>query len=470
MRIALSRYPYVLLTALAVATGGLVGWRPSLGLGACVALLTVGALALPLGRPVVTAAAVLLSVGSAASLLLPDFAGMQVTSWVFLFLAATGLAARSFQSQSWRQHFTGTEWGSLLLLTAGLAAVGSAADSASSIAGALTIAQHICILVAIASMPPRLQSVRWVLGGLFGGMLVQVAVGLAELAIGRTLFYSMWKPIEAATWGGIMRIASTPADPNYFALGLVSTLGLIAVIRVTWTRVPRGILLSGAALWLVMIAFTFSRAGYAGLLLTTALTIAGFGGRKRWVLLGTVAILAASAWFLFPEALAPFTGRFRSIATSGDASIIMRVSAQRAAIQAFLDHPVLGIGLGQFVHAGPEYLYALSGIAITEVNTLNSYLLVASETGIVGLLGLLVALGWTLFKLRSTAIRLRGSSAREDRAIAAVSKYLALCLVVWSLVSLTLDGIHSPIQWVFLGLGALIARYQPQNRAVEIRP
>jgi O-antigen ligase len=451
--------PYASGTILAIGIGGSVAWRPAAGFGFCLLMLSVGALVIPSGRPVITAFVVALVVGSAGSHLLPTVAGVEVTSWIFLLLAATGLMARSIGARKWRSRLSVAELGSLVLVVAGLAAALGAANTSGSVAGALTMGQHVCILIAIVSMPARMRNVRWVLAGLLVGVLFQVVVGLVELGMGQTIYYSLWKPLEAATWRGFLRVASTPADPNYFALGLVSTIPLVIAARTFWPRVPRFAVYAGVSLWLVMIASTFSRAGYAGLLAAGALGILFTRGHRRWVIAGTVLLAAAAAWFLFPEAIAPFTGRFASIGANGDASILMRAAAQRAAAQAFVDHPLFGIGLGQFVsQLGPQYLYAVSGLVVSEINVLNSYLLIACETGIIGLGGFLVAVGWTLRKLRRTAGMLRDAAALEDRMLGTLARHLWASLIVWSLVSLTLDSVHSPIQWALLGLGALIYR------------
>lgn len=431
-------------------------------------------------RAVLTAATIAVVVAAGASQLVPVVLHRNLTSWIFLGLAGAGLWIRVRQQvSSSRAHSllavpTTVEWGVLLLLAGGLGAVAFNGTQAAN--GLLRMIQHATILVAVTSLPPTWRSMRLVLAGLLAGVGVQVSVALLELLIGRTFLYSLWKPLEAATWNGFQRIASTPADPNYLALGLVSTIPLVIVASRIWPTL--GIKVVGAltAAWLLSIAFTFSRAGYLTLALMApiALSITGNWRRARSnleraarrsllrpgvPLLTLLALLGVLTIVVMPGGpVAAFFTRLGSLTSlGGDASLNVRLAAQLAAVMVFFDHPLFGIGYDRFVEVGAAYFNAISGQAWHEINVLNSFLLVASEGGVLALAGFI---GATVAAVRAL---IRGAhkastGSRPVRAEVVALQALAVGLVAWSVMSLTLDAVHSPIQWVFLGLGGLVAR------------
>lgn len=446
LRLALLAIP------LAIAAGASFWLGPMIPVAAVAAGLCGLALAVERLRAPLAAAALAGSVASSAALLVPTVGGIEATSFVFVGLAAVGIAARLARStRGWRE-FTGAEWLTLLLVVAGLPAILLDAGGNEAVPGVLRMAQHAAMLAAIVSLAPTPRSVRIVAAGLLMGMLVQVGVGIVELGSGGTIFYSLWKPIEASTWNGIVRVASTPADPNYFALGLVGTLPLVVAARALWPRLPVVAVAALAGTWLLLIAFTFSRAGYIGALVLGVLAFALARRRVRWMpVLAVVAVLALGSLAL-ADPLQAFAGRLATIGT-GDASMDMRLAAQRAAFEAFLDHPLFGIGFDRFVEVGPTYLYRLTGVSVAEVNVLNSYLLAAVEGGVLAGLAFVASLAWTIRRLLSLAPLKDGAAC-----VAPLGHSLALGLAAFSVISLTLDGIHSPVQWALLGLAGLVIR------------
>lgn len=441
--------------------------------------------------PLVTGATIAWSVGSGAAHLIPTLGGIELTTWLFLVLALGGLLARASTGRVGLRlglRLTGAEWGALTLLLVGVAGVILGPAGGSGIPGLRRMAQHVFVLAAVASLAPSWRSVRLVSAGLICGMSVQVAVGVAELARGATFFYSLWKPLDQATWQGFPRIASTPADPNYFAIGLVATLPLALALRALWPTIPSVIRYGAVMAWLLLLWLTYSRAGYIGLLVLLALRLAtggrsglrfllvrarslrltppGIGRRSAAMVLISIPLVAAFSAY----GLAPVVGRLVTIGNpTGDASLVMRLSALRAALDVFLDHPALGIGFDRFVEIGPTYLYAIRGVPVPSLNVLDSYLLVACEAGAVGLAGFLFATGWSIHRLLTTSKRLAQAQTPERMEMSRILRTLALGLIAWSVVSLSLDGIHSPTQWVLLGLAALAARCDGEGRSQMLK-
>jgi O-antigen ligase len=423
--------------------------------------------------------AVAISIGSGASRAIPVAFDAEITSWLFLLLACAGIARRLHKRSNWRSTISIAEWGCILLLAGGTLAV--LANGAPAIPGLLRMVQHVTILVAVASLPATWLTIRVVVTAVIAGVGLQVIVGLAELAAGRTFLYSLWKPIEAATWSGVVRVASTSADPNYFALNLVGTLPLVAALAVLWPRLPKSLALVGVAGWLLLLALTFSRAGYLVLLVLAALApivssrlrVSGWcaGGVRASlgrVSRGRAAGLLAAAVGTGAVAIASGMGtlllsRLATLAAgSADASLSVRTAAQHAALLVFTEHPIAGIGFDRFVHIGPEYLARVSPHQYQEVNALNSFLLAASEGGFLAAVGFAIATGWSIVWLIHLSVR----PPHKSRSVfpASTVAALALGLLAIALMSLTLDGIHAPLQWALLGIAVLCWRWEAAAR------
>lgn len=107
--------------------------------------------------------------------------------------------------------------------------------------------------------------------------------------------------------------------------------------------------------------------------------------------------------------LSPFLyTRFSALFNFDNLSLIRREELTGVAWQVFLAHPILGIGLNNFITQGASEL--LSGPSRFLQPVHNIFLLSLAETGLLGLLGLLGLIGypvWKLFNLRATNYELR---------------------------------------------------------------
>jgi O-antigen ligase len=317
----------------------------------------------------------------------------------------------------------------------------------------LRIGQHAVLMLAVSMLPPSRKSIHSVIAGLVVGITAQLLLGFYELASGATVFYSRWKPIEAATWNGMMRVASTPADPNYFALGLVAMLPLIVWAATCLDRRFRILLMALGVTCLALLMLTFSRAGYIGALLYLAILVWRSRASQRGRTAVGFALALGVGILLFGDVAQVLASRILTLAApSADASISVRVGAQLAALRVFIENPLTGIGFDRFVAVGPSYLFDVSGISMTEVNALNSYLLVAAEGGAAALIPYLGGITWAWYRLAVSP------SDGADPIFVGLRIAVADSLIVWSLVSLSLDGLHSPIQWILLGLASLVIR------------
>jgi O-antigen ligase len=185
---------------------------------------------------------------------------------------------------------------------------------------------------------------------------------------------------------------------NYLELALPVTIAAL------WGRVRPALLVAGAAIAVVVAAFTLS-SGFAGLLFGLFLLVA-WGWRERrgirtLLLAGLgVATVGAAAVLTFSSIAWPVAqGQDGDVRIGGRAYRLMdgaRPSLWRAAAETFRSHPLLGIGYGEhvsttsdpraFVYADRLDTVAARGpVAARKMEAHNAWLNVAGQAGVLGL-------------------------------------------------------------------------------------
>lgn len=180
-----------------------------------------------------------------------------------------------------------------------------------------------------------------------------------------------------------MRATSTSIDPNVLGglLMLISALTIPQLFR-GGSLTRRGLLLPVLAVLGWCLLLTLSRGSWVGLA-AALVFVATIKYRRMWLLL---IVLAAGVYFL-PEAEA-YVAHLISGVQLQDKAAAMRIGEYTDALKLIAQYPVFGIGFGQ------------SPTIDLYLGVSNVYLLIAEETGLVGLaayamaLGALVLTGW----------------------------------------------------------------------------
>jgi O-antigen ligase len=213
-----------------------------------------------------------------------------------------------------------------------------------------------------------------------------------------------------AVWNGIY------ANPNDLAAITLLVLGLTLAIATVNTQNPRvrRAAIAFVPVTVVILLLTQSRGTFIGLL-------AGFGPailsrvRRRPTLAGPVLIVVVLAAVLVPAAA---WHRFQGITKVTSSQTIGEAdkygsAAQRLAIlengwHIFMDHPLLGVGIGCYNQANARYA---PGLGRRDAH--NTYISLGAEMGIPGLLLWLGLVGSVLAQVR----RRRRSLEADDRTI-----------------------------------------------------
>lgn len=168
-------------------------------------------------------------------------------------------------------------------------------------------------------------------------------------------------------------------NPNDLALNMVAVLPLAVLLALRARTVTGRLIASGGALLMVgAVVASHSRSGFIGLAAMTLILLWQLG-RRRPALIGATALAAV---VLLPFAPSAYWERVASI-TDDDLDATGSREARRVllteAFAAFAEHPLTGLGAGQFVNYNPP------GRLETWRETHNVVLQVAAELGILGL-------------------------------------------------------------------------------------
>ena len=270
------------------------------------------------------------------------------------------------------------------------------------------------------------------------------------------------------------RLQGPIGDPNYFAQVLVVTVPLALLLGAgAATRARRFAATGCAALATAGIVLTSSRGAVVALAaVVLGLAVLGHIDRRHvFVLVLGLAISVA----LLPD----YRHRVSSLLTVGqasteagaaggaDQSLRARSTEMRAAFYAFNDHPVLGLGPGNF----PAYYQSYAAKAGGELHARvkfgpdkgstperqahNIFLSVAADLGAVGLsvfAAILAVAGTMLLASRRRLIK------AGDRGAAALAAGFFLALVGYVVCGLFLSLAYERYLWLLLALAVVAAR------------
>jgi O-antigen ligase len=263
------------------------------------------------------------------------------------------------------------------------------------------------VAVVLTVRTPR--DVRLILAALIVGPAVSVIAGLVTNG-----FDGAAAPtIDTATSVG-GRLVGGVGDPNFLAIAIVSAIVLATVLG-GFGRVPRAGLAVLMALLVVGLLATQSRGGLIAAVATVVAAVAFMTGQRGKVLLVAATVVAMGVLYLAVNP-APLD-RVSGATDEGNG----RAELWGVALDITADHPVGGVGLENFVVYAPRYVDRQGPLHFAELIAErphvvhNTYLEVAVETGIVGVL-LFGAVIVTCIRAAWTAARIFERSGRREMA------------------------------------------------------
>lgn len=302
------------------------------------------------------------------------------------------------------------------------------------------------------------QHVRWLTYAFVAGAVVSVVIGLVVNGL-----QSADSAIDSATQQG-GRLQGGAGDPNVLATGVVPAIALAAALivatRAATVRIALGlaIVVLGAGL-----AATESRGGLIAMVIALIAAVAVAKGRRGAIIvLAMVTFGGAAAWFVNTP-----SGWDRI--TSFDGGGNGRSDLWNVGWDMAKDHPLAGVGLGNYQDRAVEYVRRPREIQFVDIIAEkphvvhNTYLQLMAETGVIGLLLFLAVAGAALAASLRAA---RQYDARGDDGMATLARALFVAIVAVLGASIFLTNGHDSRLWLLFGLApALVALSRAQDRA-----
>jgi putative inorganic carbon (hco3(-)) transporter len=319
-----------------------------------------------------------------------------------------------------------------------------APDVARARARALTLALGLILVFVVYSAVRQPHHARWLVRGYVAGAVLSALVGFVSAA-----------PAE----GDAARLSGGIGDPNELALVLVPGLALAFFARPgARTSLERWLLCVGAGVIAISLLETGSRGGLVALGATFAAGLV-LGGRLRARVLGALLAFAAlgAAYFAI-AASAQVTGRITHFTSGGGSG---RTDLWAIAQNVASDHPLAGVGIGNFEAVERSYLSrttnlpAIDLILDQSLVVHNTYLELLAELGLVGLGCFLALLGASL-RLGWRAVRACAQSGQTDLELIGRGLMVGLCGMLAASVFLSAE--YEKQLWLLLGFAIALAR------------
>jgi hypothetical protein len=266
--------------------------------------------------------------------------------------------------------------------------------------------------------------------------------------------------------GRSRRAGGPVSEPNRFAQILVVLLPLVAWrLRHAGSVASRTMMAAAGVLVLAGVVFTDSRGGFI-----TVMLLAWGALRVGWLRLPHLAIGAIVVVIAVPIVAPRYVGRVASLwaapalagaRTGGaepDGAMRGRATEMLAAGQVFLDHPIVGVGPGQYMPMYSAEYHQRAGVKFRQLagqrRAHSLYLELAAESGMVGLVLFGLIVGSLLRGLRhagaavSPADRERADLAHACRLsllaylFTAIFLHLSYVRYFWLLVALASASLH----------------------------
>ena len=324
------------------------------------------------------------------------------------------------------------------------------------------------LMVMVALLVVDTDSLRLSLFGVVAGGAAMATLSVFQYLTGRfdQDFFGFATAPLANVVGEVdsNRIAGPIGDPNFFAQLLAVSAVLAAhLARHSRRRSHAVALWAASSICVAGVLFSFSRGGLFSLVVGFALmSLLEPVPLHRVVGVGVALLLVVV--FVVPDDLASRLGQLKElipgVKTSqnlvNDPALRGRQSEALVAVEQFTDHPLLGVGAGNYKVEYQRYAARLGIDQRGEDRSAHSlYLETAAEHGLVGLVVLFAVIGWAIGSLRSARRRL---VALGDRHGAAVLRATMLGLVTYLVGGLFLHSAFPLMLWMMLAIAIAAGR------------
>ena len=392
---------------------------------------------------------------------LANGAGIHLADILSLSLLGVLLARLARRQASFR-FFPNMTGPAILWLAASTFSLLAAQDPDASLLQLVHMGRLFLLYLLVANTIRSARDIQWLIAGLMGGLLIQALIGVLQAIVGHPLGLTFLGEISAIRQQQledslVYRIQGTIGHANGFAMYITSVAPF--ALAALFSRARRlykalaGIVLCAAVLALL---FSLSRSAWLNFLLVIAVVPALAIRRKRLGLVGAGLLAAVASAVVFLLLLAGPEFIVLRLTADDQGSATSRITLAQGALDILRDHPVLGIGLNNYPLVSPSYdpVDFLDQGKPPIVH--NAFLLIAAETGIVGLSAFLMLLA----SLVVSAWRIPGQENDDTFWIAGAGLFGAwVALIAHAMVDYDLLGSTQVFAqfWLLAGLCAAVA-------------
>ena len=326
-------------------------------------------------------------------------------------------------------------------------------------------------MVALLDRPVWLRRAVWTVV-LAGGALAIINVAQALTASYGSDFAGF--AIARSEGAGVFRVGG-PLDPNFFGQMLVATAILAVYLALsTRDRAARALALTMFAACVGATGLTGSRGtlvgAAAGLILILLLAPI-----PRTLVAASMALVVIAGLVFLPAGLkarvgvpteATFSAQVTTAKKGSEGAVRGRKVENIAALQMFEDHPLLGVGPGNYERNYLGYTQDVADADLTQRAAHSLYLGALAETGIVGT-GALLGVLWLALRAAWRGRRwLRGGDAL-------LAEGILVALASFLVASLFLHAAYPRYLWIMVGFGFVagqLARNEVGERETATRP
>ena len=252
----------------------------------------------------------------------------------------------------------------------------------------------------------RRRTLKIAIASLLLGSLLTTGVGLYEAATGDSFFQENYRyefrytprgaettGLMKTTYSGAARVQGLYSDAGYYAHALVIFIGLALPWAVYGRnrnlRILVAVLLSA---YIINLIGTGARTGWVALGCSMAVFLLFMKHRHKYTI-WAMSVITVIGIFL-ATTLIPHLPTFERLHLKGSLSWSWRLDTNLQGLEMIRDHPVLGIGTGNYMIEYFNYLENFPSLSRVMMGWLhNSYLQIWIENGTVGLIVFLAFLG-----------------------------------------------------------------------------
>jgi O-antigen ligase len=297
--------------------------------------------------------------------------------------------------------------------------------------------------------------------------LIGLTQYVADSSLGLDFFgESKSQKVMAAGSELISRVSGTFGHPNSLA-GYLVMLALLN-LALFWAPLPRRLKMFLFPAFLLIssaLILTYSRGGWLALglggMFTLYFCLARWSGHKIASFLITVSV-AATFFITSVGLITPLRNRL-FLEDYGAAR--SRLPMAQVALNVIYHHPLLGVGLGNYLFIAPDYDITREGIIYDFPRPVhNEFLLIGAEQGLPGLALFLLILGYLVLQL------LRQSRSRDQTALPYIAIGLAGTFVAWSIFRFTDYNyvlLADPL-WLLAGVSMALVRINREDPGIHL--